>query len=444
MKRASSLQHRLSFGLVSAVIAMWLAGMLAAGYMVRHELDEAFDSALQETAQRILPLAVQDILSRQGAPLARRLAPLKKHDEFLTYVVRDQNGTVLLQSHDADSAHFPDVPVLGFRDTQTHRLYGESAVSDTVFIEVAEPLKHRREAAFEATMAVVLPLPILIPLSLFVVWWIVRRSMRPIVSLRNQIEVRGGGDLSSIAAVDLPSEIAPIAASVNHLMERLRRVLEAERNFTANSAHELRTPIAATLAQTQRLIAEAPDDVIRERARQIEKSLRHLSRLSEKLMQLARAEGGSLLCDKSADLLPVLRYVLDEFRQVDAERSPVELSIEASAKLMSRMDPDVFAILMRNLIENAIKHGPADGPVAVVVSADGAVHVTNSGPTVLPETMARLTQRFERGATEAKGAGLGLVIADTIARGAGAKLAFNSPLPGRDDGFEVVVRFSAD
>lgn len=444
MKRAFSLQHRLSFGLVSAVIAMWLAGMLAAGYMVRHELDEAFDSALQETAQRILPLAVQDILSRQGAPLARRLAPLKEHDEFLTYVVRDKDGNVLLQSHDADSAHFPETPMLGFRDTQTHRLYGESAVSDTVFIEVAEPLKHRREAAFEATMAVVLPLPVLIPLSFFVVWWIVRRSMRPIVSLRRQIEVRGGGDLSSISAVELPSEISPIATSVNHLMERLRRVLEAERNFTANSAHELRTPIAATLAQTQRLIAEAPDDATRERARQIETSLRQLSRLSEKLMQLARAEGGSLLCETPRDLLPVLRHVLDEFRQLDTEQSRVTLSAEVAAQLPSRMDPDVFAILMRNLIENALKHGPDGGDVDIAVSADGAVHVINGGAPVTATTMAKLTQRFERGATLAKGAGLGLAIADTIARGAGAKLAFHSPATGRDDGFEAVLRFSAD
>lgn len=444
MKRASSLQHRLSFGLVSAVFAMWLAGMLAAGYMVRHELDEAFDSALQETAQRILPLAVQDILSRQGAPSPRRLAPLKKHDEFLTYVVRDQDGNVLLQSHDADSAHFPDIPVLGFRNTQTHRLYGESAVSDTVFIEVAEPLKHRREAAFEATMAVVLPLPVLIPLSLFVVWWIVRRSMRPIASLRSQIEVRGGGDLSSISATDLPSEIAPIAVSVNHLMERLRRVLEAERNFTANSAHELRTPIAATLAQTQRLIAEAPDDATRERAQQIEKSLRQLSRLSEKLMQLARAEGGSLLCETAQDLLPVLRHVLDEFRQGDAARPHVMLSVEAAAKIQSRMDPDAFAILMRNLIENALKHGQDGGDVDIAVTADGAVHVTNGGAPVAETTMTKLTQRFERGLTVAKGAGLGLAIADTIARGAGAQLAFNSPVPGRDDGFEAVLKFSAD
>lgn len=436
--RAGSLQRRLGVGLALGVTVLWLVAMAAAGYVVRHELDEAFDSALQETAQRLLPLAVEDILEREDRTEGRRVTALGKHDEFLTYVVRDRAGAVLLQSHDADPAHFPKPPTAGFRDTATHRLYGEAAVSGTVVLEVAEPLKHRREAAFEAAVALFLPLLFLVPVSLLGVWWFVRRSMRPVLAFAAEIESRGDGDLSPVAAAALPTEIGPIADAVNRLMERLRRALAAERSFTANSAHELRTPIAATLAQTQRLIAEAPDGPVRERARQIEASLHRLARLSEKLLQLAKAEGGGLLSETPGDLAPVLAHVVDEFRRGADADARVRLTPAPAGALVSRLDPDAFAILMRNLIENALIHGRADAPVDVAASP-GVVRVANAGPVVGADVLARLKGRFERGATAAKGAGLGLAIAEAIASGAGARLDLLSPATGKDDGFEAVL-----
>lgn len=436
--RAGSLQRRLGVGLALGVTVLWLVAMAAAGYVVRHELDEAFDSALQETAQRLLPLAVEDILEREDRVEGRRVTALGKHDEFLTYVVRDRAGRVLLQSHDADPAHFPMPPTVGFRDTATHRLYGEAAVSGTVVLEVAEPLVHRREAAFEASVALFLPLLFLVPVSLLGVWWFVRRSMRPVLAFAAEIESRGDGDLSPVAAAALPTEIGPIADAVNRLMDRLRRALAAERSFTANSAHELRTPIAATLAQTQRLIAEAPDGPARERARQIEASLHRLARLAEKLLQLAKAEGGGLLSETPGDLAPVLAHVVDEFRRGPDAGARLRFAGAPAGALVSRLDPDAFAISMRNLIENALIHGRADAPVEIAASV-GVVRVANAGPVVGADVLARLKGRFERGATGARGAGLGLAIAEAIASGAGGRLDLLSPATGKDDGFEAVL-----
>jgi two-component system OmpR family sensor kinase len=217
------------------------------------------------------------------------------------------------------------------------------------------------------------------------------------LDLKAQIELRGGGDLSPVVAEGLPTEIGPIAGAVNQLMERLRRVLEAERSFTTNSAHELRTPIAAALAQTQRLIAEAPDGPLGTRARQIETSLRRLTRLSEKLMQLARVEGGGLVSETPQNLALVLPHVIDEFRQNHETGTRLNVTAPMSSQLWSRMDPDAFAILMRNLIENALKHGPAGSPVAITLTVEGAISVAKGGPVVVPDVLARLTGRFERG-----------------------------------------------
>ncbi len=437
MRRAFSLQRRLSIRLAAGVTVMWLAATTAAGFVVRHELDEAFDSALQETAQRLLSLAAVDILNREGAPAARRVATIGRHEEYLTYLVWDRAGNVLLHSHDADPAVFPRSAETGFRTTASHRIYGESAISDTLHIEVAEPLEHRREAAMESVVALVLPLAVLIPLSLVGVWWFVRRSLRPVIDLRTQIEVRGAGDLTPVAAGGLPGEIGPIADAVNRLMDRLRHALEAERSFTANSAHELRTPIAGALAQTQRLLAELPQGELSDHAARIEDSLHHLARMSEKLMQLARAEGGSLLAETPQDLGPVLALIVDEFRRDGGDGARLRFTASPNGQLRSRMDPDAFAVLMRNLIENALKHSPAGSPVEVSLSEGTLVRVVNGGPALSPDVLSRLRGRFERGPTTAAGSGLGLAIADMITSGTGTTLELLSPAGGRTDGFEA-------
>lgn len=439
MKPLASLQGRLALGLALGLTLLWLSSTLAAGLIVRHEFDEAFDSALQETAQRLLPLAVIDIAEHGDSQAARTVVALDAHDEFLTYVVRDAAGRVLLQSHDADLAAFSPLPSVGFHDTETHRIYGESAVSGTVIIEVAEPLWHRREAMQEAAMALFLPLLLLVPASLIAVWWIVRRSLRPLRDFRAEIEARGGADLSAVAAERLPAELGPVATALNRLLERLRRTLEAERGFAANSAHELRTPIAAALAQTQRLIATAPNAEVRQRAQQIETSLHSLANLSEKLLQLAKAEGGSLLAESPQALSTVLAHVVADMHHIPGAAERIRLVGASEGALVSHLDPDAFAILMRNLIENGLRHGAAAEPVEVLIADDRTLRVVNGGAVVAAGLLDRLKGRFARGETAAGGAGLGLAIADAIVRGAGGTLLALSPATGRVDGFEVVV-----
>lgn len=438
MTRSYSLQRQLAVGLAVGITIMWVLATMGTGLVVRHELDEAFDSALQETAQRILPLAVIDILAREDDVMVRKVAALGEHEEFLTYLVRNATGNILMQSHDANLQAFPDTPSLGFHETATHRLYGEAAISKTIFIEVAEPLAHRREATLESVAALFLPLLIFGPLSLIGVWWFVRRSMRPIVSFKDEIEARGSSDLSPVEAASVPDEIRPVAEAVNTLLDRLRRTLEAERSFTANSAHELRTPIAATLAQTQRLITELSEAPQLERARQIENSIRELARLAEKLLQLAKAEGGALLVEQPQDLSNVLLHIVNEFRKrSDGER--LTFHQPKDVPLMSRLDPDAFGILAKNLVENAFNHGDERTPISISVHDEMQIGVVNHCPTVPPDALAKIRGRFERGAAKVSGSGLGLAIADAIVTGAGGRLQLLSPANNQNDGFEVLV-----
>jgi two-component system OmpR family sensor kinase len=434
-----SLQGRLSLALALGLTVLWTAAAVVTTLILHEELDQVFDSALEETGQRILPVAVLEILNREeDDAITQRVTTLRAHEEYFTYLVRDAGGTVLMRSHAADEAAFPPFTGTGFASTPTHRIYHDAALQGTVTISVAEPLAHRREVARETVWALALPLALLAPLSLLGVWALVRGSMRPIRAFRDAIAMRGGGDLAPVPAVGLPAEIEPVAGAVNALLDRLRRTLEAERSFTANAAHELRTPVAAALAQTQRLIAETGEGAARDRARDIEAALKRLARLSEKLMQLARAEGGRLRAERAMDIAPVLGMVVDELRAGAGGAGRIEVRRPDDA-VLSDMDPDAFAILARNLIENALRHGASDEPVQVALTRDGVLRVTNGGPPVPPETLSRLSRRFERGQTAAEGSGLGLAIADTIARGAGARLVLHSPAPGRADGFEAIL-----
>jgi len=437
MRLPSSLQARLALAIGLGVAVLWVVTSLITAATIRSEIDEVFDSALQETAQRILPLAVQDIFEREDDGTEQLITTLREHDEFLTYVVRNKAGRVLLRSHDADIRDFPPYSEIGFVQTATHRLYYDAALGDEFNIAIAEPLDHRAEVSRETLMALGLPLFILLPLTLGGIWVLVRLMLRPLRGFRAGVASRDGNDLTPVDTGDLPDEITPVAEAVNALLARLQRTLAAERSFTANAAHELRTPVAAALAQTQRLSAETGEDSTRKRAGDIEASLKRLNRLSEKLMQMARAEGANLLCDTPHDLAIVLRMVADDLAHSDSNnRLMLDLPPEP---VMSRVDADAFAIAVRNLLENALRHGDENAPVYVTLKQDGTLQVVNAGPVVSPEVLGVLTQRFARGDSSAQGSGLGLAIVNTIANGIGGKLDISSPATRRNDGVQVIL-----
>ncbi len=436
-----SLQRRLALALTGGVMALWLLATVAAGLLLRREIDEVFDSALQEVVQRVLPLAYTEILAREADAGSdpQRIASVGAHREYITYIVRDASGRRLLQSHDADLAQFPPNPAHGFSDGPSSRLYTEIAVSGTIVVTAAERPGHRQKAVRDAILLLAWPLVLLLPLGIAGTWVLVAVTLRPVVAFRHEIEARGSGHLAPVSVSHLPSEIAPVAEAVNALMARLRRALDAERSFTANSAHELRTPVAAALAQAQRLRAELPEGAARARTVEIESALKRLARLSEKLLQLARAEGAGLIGEAPEDLVPALRLVLHDLSAEGA----VAVTLPPAGRFVSTLDLDAFAILARNLIENALKHGDASQPVRVTLTDDGRFSVVSPGPVLEPVMLAAMTQRFVRGTTMAEGAGLGLSIVQAIAQGVGAEIAFVSPATGQAGGLEVVVRLPA-
>lgn len=439
MTKLSSLQARLAVSLGVILTVLWGGAAWVTVVTLRHEMDQVFDSALQETAQRLLPLAVLDIVGREDQGATQRLGAIRAHDEFFTYIVRDAQGRILLRSHAADPSVFPVFDGPGFGQTQTHRLYSEDALRGSVRITVAEPLAQRADVALDLQMVLGLPILIVIPFALLAIVLAVRSSLAPLRRFQESLSQRTERDLSPILTTDLPTELSPVALTLNGVLQRLQAAFDAERSFAANAAHELRTPLAGAIAQAQRLQSETLDATAAKRGADIEASLKRLTRMAESLLQLARAEGGPLRLGATTDLRVVARLIVNDLARAAPKRE-ITLSLP-DHPVHSDVDPDVFGIVCQNLTENAIRHGVPDRPVLIRLDKTGTLCVANDGPVIPASDLARLTQRFSRGTSTAKGSGLGLAIVAAIADRMNMCLTLRSPRSGSTEGFEASLTF---
>ncbi|WP_347360139.1 histidine kinase dimerization/phospho-acceptor domain-containing protein [Rhizobium sp. Root1334] len=442
--RTRSMMGRLILWLTGVTTAFWLIAAILGVAVMKDEFDEFFNGSLQETAERLMPLVLDDLARREGPQSPRHFQSEAEDldEEYLVYQVRDASGKILIRSHDAPMEPF-DVPLKrGFSENDTYHFYTASAADGTTFVQVADAMDNRTEAVMEGSMALFLPVLVLIPVSILLIWLIVRRALAPVDDLREAIEEKDGGNLAPVPSNMLPRELRPIASSVNRLLGRLQAAFDAEREFTANSAHELRTPIAGALAQTQMLIAEL-DGPRKRRAQQIEISLANLGHTTEKLLQLARAEAGIGAGAGIVDLARVLELVVTDFERSDPGAKRLRLHRQPGAVLTGNYSEDAFAIVLRNLIENALLHGDRDEPVDIRLETGGIVRIVNGAAALSPDELAAVRKRFGRGNTASPGSGLGLSIAERLLAQMNVGFEVYSPAQGRANGFEVVLRFGA-
>ena len=406
-----SLRRDLAIGLGAGLTVLWLVAMLGATLILREELDEVYDSLMEETADRLLPF----MTGPQGLALPPRAEVL------LTWALRGPDGVQL--SEDADPADFATPAPEGFSTIGQQRHFVRRA--EGLVLDIASPLRERSEALREVMTALLLPALVLLPLSLWGIVWFTGRRLRPVAALSAEVAGRSPGDLHPLTTPALPAELRPVRDEMNRLLADLAAALQAERAFTANAAHELRTPIAATLAHLE-LLHDASDGALRDRAARAATELKRVTRLSDKLLELARAEHLPTVAPP-VDVAPILRLVALDFGV------PAQLPDDA---VPLRIDPDAFAILARNLIENAVTHGTRP---EVRLDADGRLSVSNDGPVVPAALLPRLQQRFERAGARSSGSGLGLAIVAAIAERAGLDLVLQSPRPGSAQGFQATV-----
>lgn len=437
----NSLRTRLSvFLLVAALLAAGITGLLAYRNTLK-ENEQLFDYQLRQTA-----------LSLRDQGVAPNLPPPGADEDAPAVVVQiwTMNGTTLYLSHPGTA--LPDRAVLGFSDVddgaRRWRVY--SMVARNRIIQVAQPLELRRDLAAAAALRSLRPLLIFAPLMALLIWLLVDRALRPVQRLAQEVRQRDAGSLAPLAEHGLPSEVQPVAHAINALLARLKLAFDSQRAFVADAAHELRSPLTALRLQLQ-LLTRAPDaESRRDAAARLEQGVERATRLIEQLLTAARTGPGENVQQMQAvDLGELARQaVADVWPQAEARRTAIALDAPdapgAPDKAIVTGDADALRILLRNLLDNAIRYTPEGGRVDVSVARQQEallLAVDDSGPGIPPDERERAFQRFYRGQREAGdgiGSGLGLAIVAGIAARHGAAVALLDSALG---GLRVELRF---
>ncbi|MCK0137879.1 HAMP domain-containing sensor histidine kinase [Aliiroseovarius sp. F47248L] len=446
MSARKSLARRLSRFVILGFAAIWLLALVATAVVLRHEQQELADTIIRETAQIYLPAMVADYRVAQDAgatfpveighnPRFDKRNVIEADDAGLVYRLLDRSGAVLMISLGGGEVEFPPLGTTGFSDVVSHKFYTTSQNSEGFVMQVGDPLRERSAAYLESLTTLFIPMVAILPLAYLTVMWIAQRALAPLERMRDEIEARNDARLDPIDAGDQPAELRAITATLNGFMIRLSQALDGERAFATNAAHELRTPVAVALAQTQRMRAEVGEDDAG-RLAAIEEALKRMSRLVERLLQLARAEAGIGLSEDAHDLGKLMDVVLSE-SQRNPDRQTRLRVVRPDQPVLSKLDPDAFAMIAGNLIDNAFQHAPPDTLIEVELTQSGMLRIANDGPVFSQAELELLPRRFQRGTKGSDGFGLGLYIANKIARHSGGRLILKSPASGKGRGFEA-------
>lgn len=443
MKSRSIVRQLLSATLLTLLV-LWIAMVLSVAWVIQHETDEIFDASLQETAQRLLPLAILQLDKHEHdgdddalLEASEDSAEAPQHEEYLVYQVFNASGRMLMRSHAAPEA--PLAPRLepGLQSTPKHLIYIEKSRNGKFLIALAEKAEHRRDTLFSTLKFLLMPLLALLPLSALSMLVLARRASRSLQGLSAEMALRGSTDLHPVACAELPKELQPLGENLNQLMHRLKAALEAERHFTANSAHELRTPLAAAMAQLDVLEKSLHHEEQHQRLHTVRQLLQRLQGLSEKLLQLARAESGIAWKTADVELCALLQMICRDL-QWRAE-GLLELSLPPTPVHVPG-DVDALGIVLGNLLENAIKYATPGTPIRIALNpAPLRIHIRNDCEPLPAPVLARLHERFYRARPDSRGAGLGLSIVRALLEPAGIALQLHSPASGSDRGFEACL-----
>ena len=440
VKREFSLRGRLTGALLAAVLLFALLQAAVTYRTARAETEALFDAQMQRIALSLSGSlgagALSDDAPAADTPAAREMIiQIWRADGVMLY--RSPQGRLL-----------PPQTVIGFSDTvaggEPYRIY--ALRTDTQVVQVAQQTEARGRMAGQLALRAVLPVALLAPVLMLIVWWVVGRAIGPIERVRRQVAARRPDDLAPLPTAGLPAEVRPLVGEMNGLLTRLSAAWDALTHFTADAAHELRSPLAALRLQAQSL-QRAPDDATRAIATErLLAGIDRATRLVEQLLALARQEGAGEGAELvSLDLTALARNALAD-AEPEAARHAIALTLDApTAHVVLRADEAALAVLLRNLLGNALRHTPPGGQVRVGVREEASVidlTVEDSGPGIAPDERARVQDRFYRvPGTPGHGSGLGLAIVRAIAERHGAALTLDaSPTLG---GLRVMLRWPA-
>ena len=409
-------------------LALGLAWLIAAWFThleSRDEINQLFDAKLSQSAQVLLSTTRHDLHER--VEHGQEYVAVHEYEQKVLFQIWYEN-TLLLRSATA-----PLSPITTTKAGYSVRLFrGQSwrvltrwDARKEFMIQVAEPMSGRENLAQHITYKLLMPTFIVLPVLMFLLWVAIEAGLRPLQRIKKEIKNRSPNNLEVVDIADVPEEVLPLVGALNDLLLRLEQAFNSERRFTADAAHELRTPLAALKIQAQ-VALRSTDQAERQTA--LDKVLRGVdraTRLVEQLLILARVDPETVAANYQALNLHELaaNAIKDVAKMAHAKQ--IELSLEGEPTCLVLGDTMQLALLLRNLLDNAIRYSPVAGRVSVTLHQGPGVElqVRDTGPGIPANEREQVLQRFYRisGSGE-EGSGLGLSIVQRIATLHGAQL----------------------
>jgi two-component system, OmpR family, sensor histidine kinase QseC len=419
MRLTNSLRTRLLASTLALVSAFWLTLSVVAWQEAQDETAALLDDNLAETGELLAALA-----GHEAHEMEEHL-PNPPYEGAVAFQIWDGGSRLSLQSAAAPSTRLSPVET-GFSDQGEWRVFSLWDDEEHDLIQVAELHEARAEVGRKIAQRLLLPIAIALPMLGLALVLIVRSSLASLSSLADSIGNRSPEYLDQIPIGDAPREIQPILDQLNALLLRVGTSLSQERRFTADAAHELRTPLAAVRTHAQVARASQTDDERDKALANVVAATDRATHLIEQLLTLARLEIGSLAEHfRNVDLQVLAAEVLAHETAIAFGKS-IDLELVDGPAVRIFSEPTLLGVLLRNLIDNAIRYTPPGGEVRVLVAPDGdgaTVQVIDNGPGIAPEHRSRVLDRFFRLAgTRQTGSGLGLAIVARICELLGAKL----------------------
>ena len=439
-----SLQARLLLLVLGLAAVVWLVSVALIWRDARHELDELLDGHLAQAAALLVVqhAAHHDDDKVADAPVLHKYAPRVVFQVF-------HEGQLVQRSARAGAAPMSAVErgysTVQLEDGSEWRVFAAQGAERDVQVYVGELIASRSAILRAVLRGVLLPLMLALPLLALAGWWAVQRGLLPLRHLSELLRQRRPEALEPVVLPDVPAEMQPLVQALNGLFERIERMLEAERRFTADAAHELRTPIAAIRAQAQVALGAGSDAAQRQHALQATLAgCDRAQRLVEQLLTLARLEATPTGSTETTDLGEVAQRVLVELAPGALARRQ-QLALDVAQPCRVRGSELLLGMLLRNVLDNALRYSPDGATVQVQIdhTQGGAVlRVDDSGAGMSAAEMARLGERFYRvlGQTQ-PGSGLGWSIVQRIAQVCGARVQVGRS--SRLGGLAVTLSWSA-
>ncbi len=430
-------QYSLRLHLLSLIsIPIILAGCVIGGfamYSAYHEISEVYDAQLSHAAKVLLQLTEHEVKEHESYEIelgAERPDISHRYEKNISFRIWKGNHLVTesVSAEDFENINAPP----GFSDQKISdkqwRFFVFVDDKTDITVEVAERYEIRTELIIQILGSFFVPALVFVPLLFLLVWLGTTRSLKPLLDVSIAVDKRDASDLAPINACRIPKEVMPLIRALNRLLTRLDTGLRREREFTDNAAHELRTPLAAMKTQTQVLLKKAGDvPECKDGLDNLHASIDRAAYMVDQLLSFSRMQSRDLEFEK-INFSALIQDVLKELSPLAiAKRQECEANIAPDIYVTG--NKEALSIMVRNVVDNAIKYTPEQGHINVILKNDGTLSVSDNGAGVSDNDKEKVLERFSRGDTKSQGSGLGLAMVKWACDLHGADLSLSNNEP---------------